>query len=279
MSLARIALAFSVVAALAGAAQSPAQRPAEPGELRVCADPNNLPFSNEREEGFENRIAEVVASELGRSLRYTWWAQRRGFVRNTLRERRCDVVVGVPAGYDLVLTTRPYYRSSYVFVTRAGGPAVRSLDDDVLRTARIGVHLIGDDYANVPPAHALARRGIVRNVAGYTIYGDYARANPPARLIEAVAEGRLDVAVAWGPLAGYFATRERVPLTLTVLHPSEDPPGLRFAFGIAMGVRRGDTALRDALQGALDRRRADVEAILDRYGVPRVAAPARSERP
>jgi mxaJ protein len=251
---------------------------AQPGPLRVCADPNNLPFSNAREGGFENRIAELVAAELGVPVQYTWWAQRRGFVRNTLRERLCDVVVGVPAGYDLVLATRPYYRSTYVFVTRPDGPVVRSLDDGVLRTARIGVHLIGDDYANVPPAHALARRGIVRNVAGYTIYGDYAEANPPARLIDAVARGALDVAVAWGPLAGYFAARQAVPLTVTAVSPSEDPPGLRFAFGIAMGVRHGDIALRDTLQAALDRRRADIDAVLDRYRVPRVAMPPVSER-
>ncbi|HYE89589.1 MAG TPA: substrate-binding domain-containing protein [Terriglobales bacterium] len=257
-----------LVLALAGPASAQA-----PGELRVCADPNNLPFSNAREEGFENRIAELLAAELGLTLRYTWWAQRRGFARNTVRERRCDVALGVPVGWDPVLTTRPYYRSTYVFVTRADGPRVRSLDDEVLRTARVGVHLIGDDYANVPPAHALARRGIVDNVVGFMIYGDYTEPNPPARLIEAVASGGVDVAIVWGPLAGYFAGRQPVPLVVTPIAPAEEPP-LRFTFGMAMGVRRDDTALRDALQGALERRRGDVDAILDRYGVPRVAAPA-----
>src|SRR5918995_717015 len=166
---------------------STALAPAAERELRVCADPNNLPFSNQRGEGFENRIAELVARELGATLRYAWWAQRRGFVRNTLREDLCDLIIGVPAGYDPVLTTRPYYRSTYVFVSRRDRRlALTSLDDPRLRTLRIGVHLMGDDGANAPPAHALARRSIIANVSGYTIYGDYTEPNPPARLIDAV---------------------------------------------------------------------------------------------
>ena len=144
--------------------------------LTVCADPNNLPFSNSREEGFENQIARLVAAELGMPLRYTWWAQRRGFIRNTLREGTCDLIVGIAASHELVLATRPYYRSTYAFVTRADrGLAITSLDDPRLRSLTVGVHFIGDDGANAPPAHGLTRRGIVRNVRGYSIFGDYAR--------------------------------------------------------------------------------------------------------
>jgi ABC-type amino acid transport substrate-binding protein len=132
------------------------ERPA--GVLRVCADPNNLPFSNERGEGFENKLAEMLAADLGAELRYTWWAQRRGFFRNTLRAGSCDVVLGVPAGFELALTTSPYYRSTYAFVSRKDRHlGVRSFDDEALRRLKVGVQLVGDDGANTPPAHALAR--------------------------------------------------------------------------------------------------------------------------
>jgi quinoprotein dehydrogenase-associated probable ABC transporter substrate-binding protein len=241
-------------------------------ELGVCADPNNLPFSNDRREGFENELAALATRELGATLRYTWWAQRRGFVRNTLRERLCDLIIGVPAGYDPVLTTRPYYRSTYVFVSRRERHlAIDSFDDDRLRTLRIGVHLMGDDGANAPPAHALARRKIIGNVVGYTIYGDYTQSNPPARLIEAVATGEIDIAVAWGPLAGYFAPRAPTPLQMLPVAAAVDPPALRFTYAIAMGVRRGETEFRDELNQLIERRHNEVQAILKRYGVPQVA--------
>jgi mxaJ protein len=243
--------------------------------LRVCADPNNLPFSNRRREGFENKIVELVARELHATVRYTWWAQRRGFVRNTLGAGECDVIPGVPIGFDRALLTRPYYSSSYVFVYRKDrGIAVRSLDDTVLRKVKVGVQLIGDDYANTPPAHALARRGIVSNVTGYTVYGDYARPNPPARIIDAVVAGEVDVAIAWGPLAGYFAARQRVPLAVVPVSPLVDPPRLPLAFDIAMGVRRGDRVLRAELDAALERRRSDIQHILNAYGIPRTGEAA-----
>jgi len=244
---------------------------AHASDLGVCADPNNLPFSNSKGEGFENRIAQLIAGELDKTVHYTWWAQRRGFVRNTLRERLCDVIVGVPAGFDLVLPTRSYYRSSYVFVTRPElRPKLDSFDDARLKQLRIGVHLIGDDGANTPPAHALARRGIIDNIAGYMIYGDYAEANPPARLIEAVARRAIDVAIVWGPLAGYFAPRQSEPLQITAVTPALDPPALPMTFAIAMGVRKDDAGLRNALNQIIEKRRADIDKILDAYGVVRM---------
>jgi mxaJ protein len=243
--------------------------------LRVCADPNNLPFSNARREGFENRIAELIARDLGVELEYTWWAQRRGYVRNTLKAGRCDLFVGVPAGFGPVLATRPYYRSTYTFVTRRAGPRIRSFDDARLKTLRVGVQLIGDDYANTPPAQALTRRGIVRNVRGYTVLGNYLEPNPPSRIVQAVADGEIDVAVVWGPLAGYFAKRSRVPLRVVPVSPEVDLPRLPFTFDIAMGVRRGDTTLRDTLDAVLLRRRAAIDGILSRYAVPRIDTPAR----
>ncbi len=250
---------------------------AKPGErlLRVCSDPNNLPFSNRAGEGLENKLAELVAHEMHATLQYTWWAQRRGFIRNTLKAGDCDVVMGVPTSFELAATTRPYYRSTYVFVTRANSPfRVTSFDDPILHKLRIGVQIIGDDYANTPPAHALTNRGIVGNVRGYTVYGDYSRPNPPARIVDAVADGDIDVAVVWGPLGGYFAQHEPVALRVTPVSPQIELPYLPFVFDISMGVRREDVQLRDSLDAILARRRAGVDSILKSFGVPRVDAPA-----
>ena len=245
-------------------------------ELRVCADPNNLPFSNERREGFENRLADLVATELDARVTYTWFAQRRGFIRNTLRAGECDVVMGIPTSFELAMPTIPYYRSTYVFVTRADRSLdIRSFDDPVLRTLRIGVHLIGDDYANTPPAHALAARGIIENVRGYSIYGDYARPNPPARLIEAVAEGEIDVAVVWGPFAGYFGPKQHAKLEIEPVTPQIDLPFLPFVFDISLGVRRGDDSLKAEIDRVLRERGSDIESILREYGVPTLPHPGR----
>jgi mxaJ protein len=242
--------------------------------LRVCADPNNLPFSNEREEGFENRIARLLARELKIKLRYTWWAQRRGYVRNTLRAGTCDLFVGVPSNFELVLATRPYYRSTYVFVSRRSAPRIASLDDPRLRRLRVGVQLIGDDFANAPPAMALSNRGIVKNVRGYSVLGDYREPDPPSRIVRAVSNGEVDVALVWGPLAGYFARRSPVPLRVVPVSPEVDLPYLPFVFDIAMGVRRGDTALRDSLEAVIVRRQREIDRILADYGVPRTDTPA-----
>ncbi|HYE89330.1 MAG TPA: substrate-binding domain-containing protein [Vicinamibacterales bacterium] len=241
--------------------------PATGPALRVCADPNNLPFSNDRGAGFENKIAELVAAELDTPLEFVWWAQRRGFIRNTLRAGLCDMVVGVPAELEMTATTRPYYRSAYMFVTRAGGPHPASLDDPWLKQALVGVHLIGDDAANSPPAHALSARGIVQNVRGYSIFGNYAEPDPPAQLIRAVADRQIDVAVAWGPLAGYFAKQSRVPLRVTPVTPRVHPP-YRFEFEIAMGVARDNHGLLGRLNTVIEARHDRIAAILQDYGVP-----------
>ena len=260
-------MAGALVLGLGGWAPGP--RPSR--ELRVCADPNNLPFSNRRREGFENRIAQVIAADLGATVRYTWWPQRRGFIRNTLAARKCDVVMGVPRGVERMLTTKPYYRSSYVFVLRKDRHLdVRSFDDPILRRLRIGVQLVGDDYANTPPVHALSARGIVGNLVGYSLFGDYSQPNPPARVIDAVAAGDVDLAVAWGPLAGYFAKHSPVELQVVPVSPAMDPPALRFVFEISLGVRQGEETLRQELEGALDRRKPAIGRILAEYGVPLV---------
>jgi len=276
-----VALALLLPAALAHAdaemslARStgePAAVPAALSSLRICADPNNLPFSNREREGFENELADLVARDLHRVVAYTWWPQRRGFVRHTLGAGECDVVIGVPADYRITLTTAPYYRSSYVFVTRADRDlAIHSFDDPRLSKLRIGVHTIGDDYNNVPPARALVARGIVGNITGYSIYGDYSKPDPPRSLIDAVARGDIDVAIAWGPLAGYFAAREGAPLRIDPVPAADARANTPMTFAISMGVRKGDTALRDALDRVIARRHDEIEELLRRYGVPLVA--------
>ena len=273
---ARLPFVIALVASVAGVsavavASRRAARVPPVTPLRVCADPNNLPFSNDRREGLENRIVEMVAHDLGREPVYVWHAQRRGFVRETLDAGRCDVIAGVPTSFERALVTRPYYRSTYVFVSRRdGGPHVRSFNDERLRRLTIGVHLIGDDGANTPPVHALTARGIVGNLRGYMIYGDYAEPAPPARLIEAVARGDVDIGIAWGPLAGYFAPKQAVPLELTAVSPQIDLPFLPFVFDIGMGVRGGDSTLRAGIDRVLARRKAEIDRVLDQYGVPRV---------
>ncbi len=271
LALTAIVAAGLAACAAPAASRSPRNRARE---LRVCADPNNLPFSNDRLEGFENRLAELIGSDLHAKVGYAWRAQRRGFVRNTLTAGACDVMLGVPTGMDPVLTTRPYYRSTYVFVTRADRRLhIRSFNDPILRRLRVGVQIIGNDHTSSPPAHALAERHIIDNVVGYSVFGDYSQPNPPARIVDAVARGDVDAAVVWGPLAGFFASRQKVPLDLVPVSPQVDVPYLPFVFDIAMGVRRGNTGLRDELDGVIERRRADIDRILDEYGVPRVAEP------
>ncbi len=265
---------LTLVATLYAAASALPRTAAEPRVLRVCADPNNLPFSNERREGFENRLADLVARDMGATVEYTWWAQRRGYVRNTLKAKKCDVIMGVPTGLGPVLATRPYYRSTYAFVTRRTTPRIASFDDPRLKRLRVGVQLIGDDFANAPPAMALTHRGIVRNVRGYSVLGDYREPNPPSRVVRAVEKGEIDVGIVWGPLAGYFARRSSVPLLVYPVSPEIDVPYLPFVFDIAVGVRRDDTALRDSLDAVLLRRRAEIDRLLADYGVPRADTPA-----
>src|SRR5918992_286793 len=241
-------------------------------ELRVCADPNNLPFSNQRQEGFENRLADLIASDLGATVKYTWRPQRRGFIRNTLGAGLCDVIMGMPAGSERVLSTRPYYRSTYVFVYRKDRQlAIRSLDDPKLKQLKIGVQLIGDDYANTPPVHALSRRGIVGNLVGFTVFGDYSQENPPARIIDAVVAGEVDIALAWGPLAGYFARRSGADLVVIPVSPAADPPALKFTFDIGLAVRQDAAALRDELEEVLARKEPEIRRVLTEYGIPLVS--------
>jgi mxaJ protein len=246
-------------------------------QFRVCADPENLPFSNRQLEGFENKIADVMAKELNAPLSYIWWGQRRGFIRNTmnatLETSRCDVMIGAPEGYDLVRTTKPYYRSTYVFVYRKSkGLQIKSLDDPMLKRIKIGVHLLGEDYSNPPPVHALATRGIVDNVVGFDTF--YSAQNPPSKIIDAVAGGRIDVAIVWGPAAGFFVARQQVPLEVVPVPSGKTD--LPFAFNISMGIRPGDDALRAQVENALVKKQAEIRKILTDFGVPLMTIPVNA---
>lgn len=237
--------------------------------LRVCADPDNLPYSSRDGSGFENRIAQLVAAELHARLEYAWFPAYRGFVRKTMGEGLCDVFMGVPTGFERVATTRPYYRSSYVFVSRPA-TAIASFDDPRLAHARVGVQLVGNDMAATPAAFALAARGITGRVTGFPMMGDGPAAQ---RIVRALADGQLDTALVWGPQAGYFAARAGAPLAVSIAAAPAEAEGMPFEFSVSMGVRRGDTALRDALDAVIGKRRADIDAILAAYDVPRTDRP------
>lgn len=242
--------------------------------LRVCADPNNLPYSNQQQQGFENRMATLIARDLDMQVAYVWYPQRDAFFRKTLDAGICDVVMGVPAGMDEVITTRPYYFSSYAFLTRRDRHLhITSFDDPRLRSLRIGVHILGDQDDNLPPVHALISRGIVRNLVGYSIFGNLAEKNPAADLIQAVIHQDVDIAVVWGPLAGYFARQSPVPLELTPIAADPAHPALPMVFSIGIGVRPADRQLRQRLDAEVERRQPEIRQLLVSYGIPQVDAP------
>jgi quinoprotein dehydrogenase-associated probable ABC transporter substrate-binding protein len=253
----------------------------KPKVLRVCADPDNLPFSNKQSEGFENKIAEVVARDLGATLEYYWWPHQRGLVRNTLGAGICDVLISIPKGYDPVLWTKPYYRSAYVLAQLNGrGAKIPSLDDPVLKQLKIGTH------AGSPPYDALAERGLSANMVTYPLFFDSRarvpdRSRRPTKLLEDVLTGEVDIAAAWGPIAGYFVKAQSVGATLSLLPLADDRIG-SMTFEFSMGVRKRDQALKDQLEQAIDRRQAEITKILDDFGVPllplKPAAPATEGR-
>ena len=252
---------------------APARSAVPARSLIVCADPDNLPFSNLAGEGFENKIATLLAKELNVTITYTWWPQLRGYVRNTLNDDKCEVWLGIASGVDRIAASQPYYRSTYVFVTRADAQLEGlTLDDDRLRSRLIGVQLIGNDAMNTPPAHAIAARGLTDNVRGYMVYGAGASpANHRAPIIDALLAKQIDVAIVWGPLAGYFAGLSAVGLHLEPVTPQADPRW-PMQYDISMGVRRGNEALLQELNRVIARDASQIDEILAAYHVPRAGA-------
>jgi mxaJ protein len=271
-------VAFATLAVSAAAPVAPSNvrthahtgAPRTTAPLRICADPANLPFTDINGRGFENRIADMLARDLGTAVQYTWRPQRTDFIDTTLLANRCDIVMGYPSNVQMLATTKPYYRSIFVFVTRrSSGLHVRSYDDPALTKLRIGVQFSGEDDASSPPAKSLGRRGIAGNLVGFLAFGDEHATNRPAEIITAVARGDIDIAAAWGPMAGYFAAREREPLDVTLVSPQSDGP-LPQAFDISMAVRRGEPVRLARLNRFIDTHRGDIDALLAEYHVPRV---------
>ena len=253
-----LVLAFAIASALAAAAP-----------LRICADPDNLPFSNRTAHGFDNRIAKLVAHELHREPTFVWVRNGRGFLREQFNKNVCDVLMGVPEKMGGVLTTDAYYRSAYVFVTRRQEHLdIASFNDPHLNGRKIGLQALEDNLS--PPSLALIRTGHAAQLVGFNSFG----AHGPD-IVRAVADNRLGTAVVWGPLAGYWVARDRLPLKLTLVSPLVDTSGVPLAFSLCMAVHKRDTKLRDQLNVALSGLQPAIARVLAAYNVPTLAKEAR----
>jgi quinoprotein dehydrogenase-associated probable ABC transporter substrate-binding protein len=247
-----------------------------PGILRVCADPNNLPFSNQAGEGVENKLAELLAKTWDSKLVYVWWAAPRGLAR-MLNGNYCDLLMQVPAEYDIAGVTRPYYRTAYVIVQKKNAShLVTSLDDPALKTMKIGVHLFAADGENTPPAMALSAHGVVGNLVGFqTSY--MGGMNHPEDIIKAVVTDSIDLAIVWGPIAGYYAKQLRADLVLTPVQ-NDTLTHIPFIFSMGLGTRRRERAFKDSLQKFLDTQAPQIQDLLQQYGIPLLPLPADSTR-
>jgi quinoprotein dehydrogenase-associated probable ABC transporter substrate-binding protein len=229
--------------------------------FRVCSDPANLPFSNDKGEGFENKIAELLAKKLNVPLKYTWYPNTVGFLRNTLRVRRCDVVMGIVTGAELVQTTNPYYRSVYVMVTRkADNITADKIEDPALKNLKIGLN------AGTPPADIAAKNGLAANIRPYDLYVDTRVQTPSKDMINDLANKEIDVALLWGPLAGYYAAQHGDELKVTPL--LNEPKSTRMEFYITLAVRPGENKWKNDINTLLRENKAEIDEILRGYHIP-----------
>lgn len=230
--------------------------------LRVCADPANMPFSNEKGEGFENKVAEIVADELKIPVEYTWFPQATGFVRRTLFAKACDVIIGFAQGDELVLNTNAYYRSTYALLYRpnSGLDGVESLSDPRLKGKKIGI------VAGTPPGDIMAQNGLMTLAKPYPLTVDRRFESPAERMIEDIRKGEIDAGVLWGPIAGYFASRGGEELVVKPL--LKESAGPRMAYRITFGVRNGEDEWKRQLNQVIAKRQGDINAVLLKYGVP-----------
>ena len=262
-------------ALLGFAVPASAQRPAplQPGLLRVCADPDNMPSSNQKGEGFENKLASMIAKEWNSKLEYVWYPTRRGYFR-ILNGMYCDVAMEAPAGLDMAGATKPYFRSGYFFVSRQGSGLenITSLADPRLKKLKIGVNIYTSDAENSPPAMALSQYGVVGNLTGYTTFFSEGGARPED-IVNAVANKAVDIAIAWGPLAGYFGKKSPTPLVFQPLPDKDSLSDTPFRYSIGLAVRRRDRELRDSLQSFLDRHQTEIQALLKEFSVPTFPIP------
>jgi len=234
----------------------------DPKMFRVCADPHNLPFSNEGGEGFENKIAELFAKKLDKNLAYAWYPQSVGFIRNTLNAHKCDVIMGFPQGGELAQSTNPYYHTAYALVFRRGSSldGIETLSDPRLKEKRIGV------VAGTPPATYLAMNSLLERTKGYPLVVDTRVDSSGEAMMKDLIDGVIDVAVLWGPMAGYHAQRSGADLSIVPL--TKETHGPRLTYRIAMGVRAADAEWRRQLNRLVLENQPEVNAILLRYGVP-----------
>jgi quinoprotein dehydrogenase-associated probable ABC transporter substrate-binding protein/PQQ-dependent catabolism-associated CXXCW motif protein len=260
--LALVCMAMATLLALPAAArQASLGELVDHSALRVCADPNNLPFSNATGEGFENEIAGLLAERLGVPVRYTWHPQTMGFVRNTLRAYLCDIVMGVASTDELVQNSNPYYRSTYVLAYRsADGERFADLASPAMKGAAIGV------IAGTPPADLLVEHGLLKQTRPYHLLVDTRFYNPGRDMIADLAAGEIDVALVWGPIAGYWASKQSEPITLAPLR--SDRPGRRLDFRISMGMRHNEPDWKRQINDLIRELQPEITAILERYGVP-----------
>jgi mxaJ protein len=247
-------------------------------KLVVCADPANLPYSNKDLGGFENRIADVLAGDLGVKADQFWFAGHKTFLRRTLLEGNCDAVLALPQGLPAIVTTRPYFTSSFVAVTRADDShQFTSFDDPWLGEARIGLQLVGNEGATTAPAFSLSARGFNEHITGFPMWAEEGAPEPPqGKIVDAVAKGDIDIAFVWGPFGGYFAKSHGGKLRVTPILGDPARPDVAFVFPMAVGVRKTDVDFRDRLQVALDRHQTEITAILEDFGVPLVATPEQA---
>ncbi len=229
--------------------------------LRVCADPSNLPFSNDKGEGFENKIAELLAAELGVSVLYTWYPDSTGFIRNTLRARRCDLIMGTISGNDMLQNTNPYYRSAFALIYRKdAGLSLHSLDDEALKTLKLGA------IAGTPPVTILAQKALLKNLRPYQLLVDTRFQHPGQDMVHDVAEGVIDVGILWGPMAGYYARQESVPLEVVAL--KTENAAIRLDYRITMGVRHNEPEWKRDINNLIRKKQGEINRILLGYGVP-----------
>ena len=258
--LAAIALLFVGFAAATHPAAAQTGETVDHTALRVCADANNLPFSNDKGEGFENKIADLLAGDLGVPVHYTWFPDTVGFIRNTLGARKCDLIIGTAAGNELVQNSNPYYRSTYAFIYRADAHAVTSIDDPVLQSTSIGI------IAGTPPVTLLMQKGLLGHLRSYQLLVD-TRFNAPGHdLVHDVATGAIDVGIVWGPIAGYYAKQETPPLVVTPLVAHQGPMPLDFR--ITMGMRANEPNWKRTINDLIRKKQKEIDQILLSYGVP-----------
>jgi quinoprotein dehydrogenase-associated probable ABC transporter substrate-binding protein len=234
----------------------------DPKVLRVCADPSNLPFSNEKGEGFENKLAELLAAKLNKTLAYTWYPQSTGFVRNTLGSRRCDVIPGFPQGDELVQSTNPYYRTAYALVVKADSDLVDidTLADRRIRDKRIGI------VAGTPPATYLTVYGEMRKAKPYPLVVDTRVDSSAQAMARDIASGEIDAGVLWGPMAGYYGRQANPPMRVRLLLKEAGGPPLTFR--MAMGVRASDQNWKRQLNRLIADNQAEINQLLLSFGVP-----------